>query len=154
LRIGCNALWWLTFDISGSLQTAKPAGGCPLDGNAKELPPSGNGDGAPRLVVFKVINLKPLKGEVRGQGYPRRSGAGIHVAAKLGKHALQLDGHIAKLAAVTGRADRDSYAWRPRFGSACLDDDLANVGDQASLQQVSLRVGVAEVGKQVFGCRA
>jgi hypothetical protein len=38
-------------------------------GMRRDFPPSGNGDGAPRLVVFKVINLKPLKGEVRGEDY-------------------------------------------------------------------------------------
>ena len=30
----------------------------------RDFPPLGNGVDAPRLVVFKVINLKPLKGEV------------------------------------------------------------------------------------------
>jgi hypothetical protein len=30
----------------------------------RDFPPSGNGVEAPRLVVFEVINLKPLKGEV------------------------------------------------------------------------------------------
>jgi hypothetical protein len=33
-------------------------------GMRRDFPPSGNGDDAPRLVVFKVINLKPVKGEV------------------------------------------------------------------------------------------
>ena len=33
-------------------------------GMRRDFPPSGNGVKAPRLVVFKVINLKPLKGEV------------------------------------------------------------------------------------------
>ena len=33
-------------------------------GMRRDFPPSGNGDDAPRLVVFEVINLKPLKGEV------------------------------------------------------------------------------------------
>ena len=36
----------------------------PLTGMRRDFPPSGNGVDAPRLVVFKVINLKPLKGEV------------------------------------------------------------------------------------------
>jgi hypothetical protein len=35
-----------------------------LNGMRRDFPPSGNGVEAPRLVVFKVINLKPLKGEV------------------------------------------------------------------------------------------
>jgi len=35
-----------------------------LKGMRRDFPPSGNGDDAPRLVVFKVINLQPLKGEV------------------------------------------------------------------------------------------
>jgi len=39
--------------------------------NTKGLPTFGNGVVAPRLVVFKVINLKPLKGEVRGADYTR-----------------------------------------------------------------------------------
>ena len=30
----------------------------------RDFPPSGNGVETPSLVVFKVINLKPLKGEV------------------------------------------------------------------------------------------
>ena len=30
----------------------------------RDFPPSGNGDDAPRLVVFEVINLEPVKGEV------------------------------------------------------------------------------------------
>jgi hypothetical protein len=38
-------------------------------GVRRDFPPSGNGDEAPRLVVFKVINLKPVKGEVRGEDY-------------------------------------------------------------------------------------
>ena len=38
--------------------------GLALSGMRRDFPPSGNGDGTPRLVVFKVINLKPLKGEV------------------------------------------------------------------------------------------
>jgi hypothetical protein len=33
-------------------------------GMRRDFPPSGNGVEAPRLVVFEVINLKPLKGEV------------------------------------------------------------------------------------------
>ena len=33
-------------------------------GMRRDFPPSGNGDDAPRWVVFKVINLEPLKGEV------------------------------------------------------------------------------------------
>ena len=33
-------------------------------GLRRDFPPSGNGVDAPGLVVFKVINLKPLKGEV------------------------------------------------------------------------------------------
>jgi hypothetical protein len=33
-------------------------------GMRRDFPPSGNGVDAPRLVVFEVINLKPLKGEV------------------------------------------------------------------------------------------
>ena len=33
-------------------------------GMRRDFPPSGNGDEAPRLVVFEVINLEPLKGEV------------------------------------------------------------------------------------------
>ncbi len=37
---------------------------------------SSNGDDAPRLVVFEVINLQSLKGEARGEGYLRRSGSG------------------------------------------------------------------------------
>jgi len=37
--------------------------------NTKGLPTFGNGVVAPRLVVFKVINLKPVKGEVRGEDY-------------------------------------------------------------------------------------
>ena len=52
----------LTFDIKGA-QKAQPFGH-PLDGMRRDFPPSGNGDDAPRLVVFEVINLKPLKGEV------------------------------------------------------------------------------------------
>jgi hypothetical protein len=36
----------------------------PATGIRRDFPPSGNGVEAPRLVVFKVINLKPLKGEV------------------------------------------------------------------------------------------
>jgi hypothetical protein len=35
-----------------------------FEGMRRDFPPSGNGVEAPRLVVFKVINLKPLKGEV------------------------------------------------------------------------------------------
>ena len=35
-----------------------------LSGMRRDFPPSGNGVDAPRLVVFEVINLKPLKGEV------------------------------------------------------------------------------------------
>ena len=35
-----------------------------MKGMRRDFPPSGNGDDAPRLVVFKVINLQPLKGEV------------------------------------------------------------------------------------------
>ena len=35
-----------------------------MKGMRRDFPPSGNGDGAPRLVVFKVINLQPMKGEV------------------------------------------------------------------------------------------
>jgi hypothetical protein len=38
-------------------------------GMRRDFPPSGDGDCAPRLVVFKVINLKPVKGEVRGEDY-------------------------------------------------------------------------------------
>jgi hypothetical protein len=38
----------------------------------RDFPPSGNGDDAPRLVVFEVINLKPMKGEVRGADYTSR----------------------------------------------------------------------------------
>jgi hypothetical protein len=37
----------------------------------RDFPPSGNGVEAPRLVVFEVINLKPVKGEVRGADYTR-----------------------------------------------------------------------------------
>ena len=33
-------------------------------GMRRDFAPSGNGDDAPRLVVFKVINLQPLKEEV------------------------------------------------------------------------------------------
>ena len=33
-------------------------------GMRRDFPPSGNGDDAPRLVVFEVINLQPMKGEV------------------------------------------------------------------------------------------
>ena len=40
-------------------------------GMRRDFPPSGDGVDAPRLVVFKVINLKPLKGEVRGADYTR-----------------------------------------------------------------------------------
>ena len=35
-----------------------------MNGMRRDFPPSGNGVDAPRLVVFEVINLKPLKGEV------------------------------------------------------------------------------------------
>ena len=42
-------------------------------GMRRDFPPSGNGVDAPRLVVFEVINLKPLKGEVRGADYTRSS---------------------------------------------------------------------------------
>jgi hypothetical protein len=34
-----------------------------LNGMRRDLPPSGYRVEAPRLVVFEVINLKPLKGE-------------------------------------------------------------------------------------------
>ena len=61
-----GAGWIATFDMSGGPKGAKRPLERPLDGNAKDFPPSGNGDKAPRLVVFKVINLKPLKGEGRG----------------------------------------------------------------------------------------
>jgi hypothetical protein len=33
-------------------------------GMRRDFPPSGSGDSPPRLVVFKVINLGPVKGEV------------------------------------------------------------------------------------------
>jgi hypothetical protein len=36
----------------------------PSMGMRRDFPPSGNGDDAPRLVVFKVINLQPVKEEV------------------------------------------------------------------------------------------
>ena len=35
-----------------------------MNGMRRDFPASGNGAEAPRLVVFKVINLKPLNGEV------------------------------------------------------------------------------------------
>ena len=35
-----------------------------MKGMRRDFPPSGNGDDAPRLVVFKVINLQPMKEEV------------------------------------------------------------------------------------------
>ncbi len=37
------------------------AGACPPMGMRRDFPPSGSGVEAPRLVVFKVINLKPCK---------------------------------------------------------------------------------------------
>ena len=33
-------------------------------GMRRDFPPLCNGDDAPRLVVFEVINLQPLRGEV------------------------------------------------------------------------------------------
>ena len=52
-----------TTDIPEDKPTA-PLLGLRLSGMRRDFPPSGNGVEASRLVVFKVINLKPLKGEV------------------------------------------------------------------------------------------
>jgi len=50
--------------MSGGPKGAKQPLERPLYGMRRDYPPSGNGVEAPRLVVFEVINLKPLKGEV------------------------------------------------------------------------------------------
>jgi hypothetical protein len=49
--------------MNGGAEGAKPVAVASM-GMRRDFPPSGNGDDAPRLVVFEVINLKPVKGEV------------------------------------------------------------------------------------------
>ena len=41
----------------------------------RDFPPSGNGDDAPRLVVFEVINLKPLFAKRGCAHFAKRSDA-------------------------------------------------------------------------------
>ena len=75
----------------------------------------------------------------------------IHVAAELGEHANQaFDGDIAKVPAQQPRhvgLTETHTTGGLGLVQLAFADDLANTGDQASLQEMSLRVGVAEVGE-------
>ena len=69
-------------------------------GMRRDFPPSGDGDDAPRLVVFKVINLQPMK---RGSPMEKviREGA-VRVGVDLAKrviqvHAVDAAGRVLKI---------------------------------------------------------
>ena len=82
-------------------------------GMRRDFPPSGNGDDAPRLVVFEVINLQPMKG-----GSPMekviREGA-IRVGVDLAKRVIQVHGVDAAGRVLTSKAVR-----RDKFIEWCV----------------------------------
>lgn len=88
-------------------------------GMRRDFPASGNGDDAPRWVVFEVINLKPVKGEVREEDYTRSSGSG---RADLAKRVIQVHAVDAAGRLVTSRAlARDKFVeWCVRLPAGCI----------------------------------
>ena len=86
----------------------------------RDFPPSGNGDDAPRLVVFEVINLKPVK---RGSPMDKsiREGA-VRVGVDLAKHVIQVHAVDAAGRALTSRAlARDKFIeWCVRLPAGCI----------------------------------
>ena len=109
--------------MSGGAKGEKRPLGRPLDGNAKGLPPSGNGVGAPRLVVSEVINLKPLKGKsveqiTRAEVRREAVRVGVDLAKRVIQvHAVDVAGHV-----LTSRAlQRDRFIeWCARLPTGCM----------------------------------
>jgi len=79
--------------------------------NTKGLPTFGNGVEAPRLVVFKVINLKPLKGKSVEQITRGECGrVVVRVGVDLAKRVIQVHAVDAAGRLITGRAlSRDRF---------------------------------------------
>jgi hypothetical protein len=96
----------------------------------RDFPPSGNGVDAPRLVVFEVINLKPLKRRspmeqitragVRGEAVV--GGQAVRVGVDLAKRVIQVyavDG--AGRVRTTGALPCDKFiAWSAQFPAGCV----------------------------------
>ena len=85
----------------------------------RDFPPSGNGVDAPRLVVFKVINLKPLK---RGSSMEQITrGQAVRVGVDLAKRVIQVHAvDAAGRVLTTGALARDKFiAWCAQLPACC-----------------------------------
>ena len=86
----------------------------------RDFPPSGDGDEAPRLVVFKVINLQPMK---RGSPIDKviREGA-ARVGVDLARRVIQVHAVNAVGRVVRGRAlARDKFIeWCVMLSAGCI----------------------------------
>ena len=96
----------------------------PLERNAKGLPTFGQRRRGAKMVVFKVINLKPVKGEVPWSRLhePTLGGQAVRVGVDLAKrviqvHAVDTAGHVL----VSRALARDKFiAWCAQLPAGCI----------------------------------